>query len=456
MKFKKSIRGIVLFPILLFSATFIYGLLKLDISGMDAGIPYGMIYSYILLGGIFLAYSVSYFFNGLVAVSFIKNFRKKSEQLQFWISMYVLTFLLLVIISFTIGYSALFPYTSLSAPGTIGVGLTAVFLAVSGWRIVGLSTTELERAPQKINGKAVLYGLLLPCTVIAVTVGGRLGMVAYADNNKRTAYEQVIERRLQEIGTEGVIKVVRFSRSETRVQLDYTLTQGNVEVYGKGFLTRKDEEADWVMEDSSITTYEKSVPTILQVPAHSQAATELLATFKQAVEQAIVDCDLKDEIGVETALEKNEIRTAYDSPYLSLIGDVIPEEIEQLAKENEVSADADTAAFGGYAALTIEQLMATQTIRATIPIQYPYKDGQEFDERDENVEKFTEALGKAIDFSELPDGHYAIEIGNTSDGLLLIVEDHQVIERTIPPGHRMIDDPKEKIGSYMSSDYMEW
>ncbi|WP_321387314.1 hypothetical protein [uncultured Enterococcus sp.] len=456
MKFKKSVKGIVLFPVLLFLATFIYGMLKLDISGMDEGIPYGLIYAYILQGYVFIAYILSFILNVVVAVSFIRKLRKTSELLQFWLSMYVVSFLLLLTISFTIGYPAMFPYTSLSAPGTIGVGITAVFLAVSGWRVVDLSTGELGTPPSKMKGKAVLYGVLLPITVITVTVGGRLGMIAYETNDKNEIYEQVIERRLQAAGTEGAVKAIESYGSENRVQLDYTLTQGNVEVYGKGFLTREDEKSDWVLEDSSMTTYEKSVPTILQVPAHSQEAKDFLVAFKQVVEQAIIDCGLEEEIGIETPVEKNDIRTAYDSPYLSIVEGELSEKIEKLAQENAVAADSNKSAFGGYAALTIEQLMTTKTIMATMPIQYPFKDDHEFDEREENIEKFYEALGESIDFSGLSDGYYAIAIGKGVDELVLVVENHQVTEYTTPFGRRMLEDPKENLGSYTSSDYMEW
>ncbi|MHC5216327.1 hypothetical protein ACYSNR_06645 [Enterococcus sp. LJL128] len=96
MRFKKVIKSIVLLPLLIFLATFIYGLLSFDVSGMDEGLPYGLIYSFVIMGYVYLAYLLAFVLNGIVAVVFLIKFSRKSVRLQFLISGYLAALLLLV------------------------------------------------------------------------------------------------------------------------------------------------------------------------------------------------------------------------------------------------------------------------------------------------------------------------------------------------------------------------
>ncbi|MGC6769450.1 hypothetical protein [Enterococcus sp. LJL51] len=457
MKFKKVIKSIVLLPLLIFLATFIYGLLSFDVSGMDEGLPYGLIYSFVIMGYVYLAYLLAFVLNGIVAVVFLIKFSRKSVRLQFLISGYLAALLLLVAVWLTMGYSSLFPFTAFFAPGTLGVCVASIFVAALGWSISNYPASENNEAEaKKIEIKSVVYGLLLPVLAVSLTAGVRLLMVIQTSNNKHEVYQEVIEAKLAEAGTAGTVKVIKSYGSEDYIQLDYVLTQEAVDVYGKGVLNRENAQSEWELTDSTLTTYKNSVPTILQVPAHSEAGQRFLSTFSEAVEKAIVLCDLADTLGIDTPLEENEIRTAYDSPYFSMKTESISSEVEAWAKENGASSDKEKAVFDGYAALTIEQLMTSQTVSAVIPIQHPYKEGSDLDEREQNVEEYYKVLIKAIDFSAMVDGYYEIIIGNSHRGQQMLVKNHKVVEVIESQGGSMLKRPEDNLGSYTSSEYMQW
>ncbi|MHC5216326.1 hypothetical protein ACYSNR_06640 [Enterococcus sp. LJL128] len=100
--------------------------------------------------------------------------------------------------------------------------------------------------------------------------------------------------------------------------------------------------------------------------------------------------------------------------------------------------------------------MTSQTVSAVIPIQHPYKGGSDLDEREQNVEEYYKVLIKAIDFSAMVDGYYEIIIGNSHRGQQMLVKNHKVVEVIESQGGSMLKRPVDNLGSYTSSEYMQW
>lgn len=449
----------MLLPLLIFIATFIYGLLKFDFSGNTPNQSYGLIYSFFVLSFVFIGYIFSFFVNAVVVVFFLRKFKQKNKQLQCLISIYVTSWLLLLVLFFRIGYSALFPYKTFFEPGTIGVGLMAIFLAVIGWQIVDCSTDIISDKPKIVSIKSVAFGVMIPVVIVILTVGTRLGFLIHAKNDRNDEYQQVIEQKLQSVGTKGEVKIVKAydsSKESTHVQLDYTVTQEGISVYAKGVLQRSNAKDKWELVDSSLTTYDNSIQTILQVPAHSKEAETFLDTFTVEVEKSIAKSDLTKKIGINTPLEKNETRTAYDLPYLAYNNELAPKKIKQWAKENSRSTNKKKAAFGGYAAVTVKQLMNSHMIIANVPVQYPYIEESDFNERTENATKYQEQVIKNLDYSKLMNGYYKINIDSANSPQLFLVKDHQMIEVNELLSSSMLEEPTDDLGSFSSSDYMEW
>nr|OTP47716.1 hypothetical protein A5881_002838 [Enterococcus termitis] len=457
IKFKKITKAAVLLPLLIFIATFIYGLLKFDFSGNTPNQPYGLIYSFVVLQFVFIGYIFSFVVNAVVVVFFLKKFNQKSQQVQRLISIYITSWLLLLILFFKFGYSALFPYSTLFAPGTIGVGLMVLFVAVSGWLVVDRSTGFTHDQRERVRVKTVIFGVTLPVLLIILTVGTRLGFLAYAQNNRNDEYQQVIEQKLHSVGTKGQVKIVKAydSSKSKHVQLNYTVTQDGVSVSAKGALRRKNTTDKWKLVDSSLTTYDNSIQTILQVPAHSQEAKTFLNEFTEEVEKSITKSGLTKEIGTNMPLEKNETRTDHDLPYLAFNNEGSNEKIKQWAKENSQSTNKKEAAFGGYAALTVKQLMKSHMIIANVPIQYPYVEESDFDERTENAEKYRDQVIKNLDYSKLMDGYYEIQVGSSGNPRLFLVKNHQMSEVKGLLSSSLLREPSEDVGSF-GFDYMEW
>ena len=444
-------------PSLIFTATFIYGLLKVDFSGNTPNQPYGLIYSFVVLPFVFIGYIAVFLVNAVVVVFFLRKFKLKSQQVQRTISTYVMSLFLLILLFSTIGYSALFPYATLVAPGTIGVGLMALLLAVTGWLVVDRSIEVHEDENKKVYKKPVIFGLLFPIVIVVLTVGTRLSFVIYAQANRNDEYKQIVEQKLHSVGTKGDVKIIKAyhsSKESTHVQLNYTVTQEGISVYAKGVLERSSVKEKWALIDSSLTTYDNSIQTILQVPAHSEEAKTFLDEFTQEVEKSIVKSGLTTEIGLNTPLEKNEIRTAYDSPYLAYNNELAPKKIKQWAQENRHSSNKKQAAFGGYAAVTVKQLMNSHMIIANVPIQYPYVEEREYNEREENRENYQDQVIKNLDYSKLMNGYYEINIGSGNPKLFL-VKNHQMFEVNELLSSSMLQEPTDDLGSF-GSDYMEW
>ncbi|GGC99619.1 hypothetical protein [Enterococcus wangshanyuanii] len=439
--------------------TFIYGALKVDFSGNTPNESYGLLYSFFVLPAIFVVYLVAFLVNIFVAGKFLKDFKRKSRLLQLLISIYGTTLLIGGIIFLRMGYLALFPYVAFFAPGTIGICLTTICLAVTGWLIVDKSADEIKDHPEKLEVKTIIIGLFLPICVLGITVGARIGMLTMAQGNRDEEYRKTIEQKLQGHGMIGDVKIIKAydsSGKSDRVQLDYTMTQDGITVYSKGVLYRSDQKSGWILEDSSLTTYNKSIETILQVPAHSKEAKEFLDTFKQEVEKSIKKSKLTDKIGLDTPLEKNEIRTAYDLPYLAFNYEQDLKEIRQLAEKNARSSDKKKAAFGGFAALSIEQLMNTHTIIANMPIQYPYVEGSDFDEREANAVLYQALVIKNLDYSKLMDGYYEISVDEQRTRSIISIKDQHLDGMLDIMSMSMLENPTDDLGSFSSSDYMEW
>ena len=457
IKFKKLTKTAVLLPLLIFIATFIYGALKFDFSGNTPNQPYGLIYSFVILQFVFIGYIVSFIINGVVAVFFLKKMNQKEPQVQRLISIYVTSWLLLLVLFWKIGYSSLFPYTTLFSPGTIGVGLMVLFVAVTGWLVVNRSRDITGDRVKSFHVKSVVFGGMIPIVLILLTVGTRLGFLTYAQNNRNDEYQQVIEEKLHSVGTKGDVQIVKAydSSNSTHVQLDYTVTQEGISVSAKGVLERSNLKDKWELTDSSLTTYDHSIQTIIQVPAHSKEAKAFLDGFSEEVEKSIAKSGLTKEIGVNTPLEKNETRTAYDLPYLAYNNEGSTKKIKQWAKENSQSTNKKQSVFGGYAAVTVKQLMKSQMIIANVPIQYPYVEESDFDEREENAIKYRDEVIKNLDYSKLMDGYYEIKVDSSSYPRLFLVKNHQMSEVDGLLSSSMLREPTDDLGSF-GSDYKEW
>ncbi|XUD02472.1 hypothetical protein IGJ34_000413 [Enterococcus sp. AZ177] len=447
----------MLLPLLIFIATFIYGLLKFDVSGNTSNQPYGLIYSFVVLQFVFIGYIVSFVINGIVAVFFLRKMNQKEPQVQRLISIYVTSWLLLLVLFWKIGYSALFPYTTLFNPGTIGVGLMVFFVAVTGWLVVDRSSDFTSDKVKSVRIKSVVFGGTLPVILIILTVGTRLGFLTQAQNNRNDEYQQVIEEKLHSVGTKGEVQIVKAydSSKSTYVQLDYAVTQAGISVSAKGVLERSNQNDKWELTDSTLTTYDNSIQTILQVPAYSKEAKAFLDGFSEEVEKSIVKSGLTKEIGLNKPLEKNEIRTAYDLPYLAYNNESNTKKIKQWAKENSQSTNKKQAVFGGYASVTVEQLMKSQMIIANVPIQYPYVEESDLDEREENALKYRDEVIKNLDYSKLMDGYYEIKVGSSNDSQLFLVKNHQMNEVEEFLSSSMLREPTDDLGSF-GSDYKEW
>lgn len=438
-------------------ATCIYGALKFDVSGDTPNQPYGLIYSFVVLQFVFIGYLAAFVVNAVVVVFFLKKFSQKSQQLQRLISTYVTSWLLLMVLFFRIGYSALFPYKTLFEPGTIGVGLMVLFVGVTGWLVVDRSAETSDKL-KIVSTKSVFFGLMLPIIIVSLTVGTRLAFLTNAKNNRNDEYQQVIEQKLHSVGTKGEVKIIKAydsSKEPTHIQVNYTVTQEGLTVYAKGVLQRSNVREKWALVDSTLTTYDNSIQTILQIPAHSKEAKTFLDEFTDEVEKSIAKSGLTKEIGGNTPLEKNEIRTAYDLPYLAYNNELAPKKVKQWAKDNSGSANKKRAAFGGYAAVTVKQLMKSQMIIANVPIQYPYVEDSNYEKREENALNYCDQVIKNLDYSKLIDGYYEITIGSSNPSRLFLVKNHRMSEVNELLSSSMLREPTADLGSF-GSDYMEW
>lgn len=443
-KKKRKMKKAPFLPLIIFLITVGYGCLRLDFSDASGGESYGWLYFFLGLIPVTICYMVSICLNLVNGFRLSKKLSMKTDWRQLSFVSYCTSLVVVTLLLIVDWFGILMPVETYTQVGTLAFAVAACLLAYFGWQAATTSVT-IELSERKLPIKSIIIGVLIPVTVICALVGPKVLWDVHHDFQTEKAFKTILTEQLGKIGTKGEIEIINYYEDSGYV--DYTLTEGDQAIYGKAIMGTK--AGDWYLKESSIGSYQQSFTSFLQIPGQSKEAEKLLRAVKKEVARSLVEAGLEKDLKVsQLEIESGNLSSSYDNLYLSYIYQPIPKEIEKQAEKNR-EAQGKKGYFSGYTALTVEELMASQTINLSIPLEL-----ENWELEEELIASFYQKLQDAFDFSALTDGCYEVTIGRTSRNW--VVTNHQVSTETESKGQRKLTHPKDDLGSFSPGSYFSW
>lgn len=445
-------RTVSVLPFCTFLFTWFYGMLKIDSDDVQMEMSYGLRYTLLIIWLVFLVY-ISGLIMNLLAVAFLASeWRRLSTSQRIWLVIYVTSFIQVLVYGI-LGYSSVVaPYVSFDRPLTIAFGVSLLVMGIACWFATSNKMTSIHGEGEKKKIKPIFLGIVISLGVVLCSAGLKAGVDFYQVMQERKLLAEIIERRLSDAGTKGEVKVLTSSRfGEGGRMADFTLTQADVKVYGKGRFEKS--KTGFKLTESSITTYENSLEALLRVPVETREAEELIKLYRAQLQKGIKQSGLASKLKLVSlnAEEKSRYLSLFD-PHYYVVNEPISKAIRDQADKNRRSSDEKKAAFGGFTSLSFQMLMANHTILLDVPLKEATTDKLS---DDRSALELIEKVIANFSSENLPDGYYGITVANVSR--VLEIKDQKVLAVKKPPINMVVlEDPEEKLDRFSNPNFVKW